>query len=735
MRSHPEFSLRVYAPAGATIRPASGHPGWAGITQRPVRLVAAGLACALLQLGCSGPQPADQMVVEPVLRFYDEFAVLPPAQRLAQGNCRLGDDIRPAFGCLSGSELLDRGKLRGIGGEDVELEFEARPRVSKDLILLRPTVITKRADGLGEPVKATVGVARGAETGASTVRGRWPHAQPSSEWQPVLLATLRVPPARQVRVSAPTRIGPGARILFSTGYDPHGTVPEAQPAALRLRVRRAPAAGASPADEEIFGSTVEPAAGIAAWQDHEIALDRLAGETVRFVFESEIVPGDRGGDLRFTLPLWGAPRLVEPRRRGSGRNVVLISLDTLRADQLGGTLDDRAIMPELDRWASGGARFSAAMSAYPSTTGSHMSLFTGLYPIAHRTVAADQRLAPTIPTLAELLALDGWATAAFTEDAMLNAGSGFSRGFDFYREFRGSSAWESAGMAREGVDAALAWLEKHANERFFLFLHTYQVHSPYLPPKEFDVFSKGDHSEAPAGVDPTTWQGTAEEERRRYSGEARYLDGVVKKLMDGLDRLGLDPSTIVVVTADHGEEFEEHGGRGHSAALYEESLHVPLVVRAPDLISPGQTVADPVSLIDVVPTLLDLLGVRAPAFLHGVSLEPAMLRGAPVPSRALFAENKPSPPFSLDNLLAARQGSSKWIFRKRDGQTTLEAYDLATDPAERHPIENPALHHKAELVAGGYMKLGGKAPPPPATPLQPVEPETRRKLRALGYVE
>ncbi len=676
------------------------------------------------------------MVVEPVLRFYDEFSVLPPAQRLVQGSCRLGDDIRPAFGCLADSALVRGGRMRGLGGEDVELEFDAYLRLAKNLILLRPTVVTKRADGLDESVKAVIGVAPGPEGGVSTVRGRWPHAELPSEAQPVLLAVFPVPPAQQVRVSSPTRIGPGARILFSTGYDPHGTVPEAQPAALRLSVRRVLAAGESPADEEIFRTTVEPAAGMAAWQDHEIALDRLTGETVRFVFESEIVPGDSGGDLRFTLPLWGAPRLLEPRRRGTGRNVVLISLDTLRADQLGGTLDDQAIMPELDGWASRGARFTSAMSAYPSTTGSHMSLFTGLYPVAHRTVAADQGLVPTIPTLAELLALDGWATAAFTEDAMLNAASGFSRGFDFYREFRGSSAWESAGMAREGVDAALAWMETHATERFFLFLHTYQVHSPYLPPKEFDVFSKGAQSEPPAGVDPATWQGTADEERRRYSGEARYLDSLVKKLMDGIGRLGLDPSTIVVVTADHGEEFEEHGGRGHSAALYEETLHVPLVVKAPDLIPPGLIVADPVSLVDVVPTLLDLLGVRAPAFLHGTSLEPALLRGAPVPARVLFAENKPSPPFSPDNLLAARQGASKWIFRKHDGETTLEAYDLATDPAERHPIEDPELRYKAEMVAGGYMRLGGKAPPPAAAvPAQIVEPETRKKLQALGYVE
>lgn len=714
------------------MRPAGGRlwTGFAGTHQAVVAALA--LLCALLPSGCA-PEPAEQTVLEPVLRFVDEFSAISPQRRLPQGRCRLGDEIRPALGCLSDSAIILPGEVRGPDAGEVEVRVRVNPDLALRSFLVRATLVEKRKDGLEDGIEETIGVTRGPALATPTVRKAWAHAPLAEDWQPALISAFPLPPSHQLRVSAPTKIAAGSRFVFSTGYDPDGRAAGAQPATMRLSLRRLSSVAGKPPEQEIFRTTVDPETNTQAWQDHSVALDAFAGETVRFVFESDIA-GDRGGDLRFTLPLWGAPRLLAPRPRGKGRNLVLISLDTLRADQLGGSLDDRAIMPELDRWAAAGVRFGEATATYPSTTGSHMSLLTGLYPIAHRTVAADQGLPPMIPTLAELLAIDGWATAAVTEDAMLNARSGFSRGFDDYREFSGSSKWESAGMARQGVDAALGWLEKHADERFFLFLHTYQVHSPYLPPKEFDVFSRSE-LEVPEGVDPASWRASAEEDRRRYSGEALYLDSLIKKLMDGLVRLGLDPSTIVVVTSDHGEEFEEHGGRGHSAALYQESVHVPLVVRAPGLIPSGRVVASPVSLVDVVPTLLDLLGVRLPAFIHGVSLEPVLVRGESVPDHTVFSENQPSPPFSFDHLLAARQGNSKWIFRSRDDQKTVEIYDLNADPAEKTSLDDRTLQYKGEMIAGGYMKLGIKAPQPAAAPAQLVEPETQKKLRALGYVE
>lgn len=220
----------------------------------------------------------------------------------------------------------------------------------------------------------------------------------------------------------------------------------------------------------------------AVWHAQSVSLRAYAGRPTSLIFESQPWPPSPAG---FSAPLIGAPMLTyrtSPRTQPT--NVILISLDTLRGDQIGARRNGRLLTPNLDAFGAQGARFEQAMTTYPSTTASHMSMMTGLYPIAHNTDHPGVSVADDTPMIAEILAGRGFATAAVTENAMLAASSGFSRGFDFYREVRDLGIAVAQGQIEKTFQSGIDWLENHQDERFFLFLHTYQVHGPYAPPPE-----------------------------------------------------------------------------------------------------------------------------------------------------------------------------------------------------------------------------------------------------------
>jgi arylsulfatase A-like enzyme len=183
-----------------------------------------------------------------------------------------------------------------------------------------------------------------------------------------------------------------------------------------------------------------------------------------------------------------------------------------------------------------------------------------------------------IPTLAELLAQHGWETGAVTEDGMLVAGAGFQRGFAYYRENKAESIWEAKGQVDVTFRHGLEWLQEHRDEKFFLFLHTYQVHSPYLPPPEYDRFKTYRDGDREVPITPQT--SGAIRGSHAYAGEVLYTDHEIGILLAGLRDLRLDERTLVVFTSDHGEEFGEHGWIGHDETVYDEVLHVPLLMRA-----------------------------------------------------------------------------------------------------------------------------------------------------------
>lgn len=350
----------------------------------------------------------------------------------------------------------------------------------------------------------------------------------------------------------------------------------------------------------------------------------------------------------------------------------------------------------------------------------------GTAPIALRVLA----VADDVPTLAERLAAQGYQTAAITEDAMLSASTGITRGFASYREIKSGIATE--GYVREVVDEALAWLERRRGERFFLFLHTYQVHGPYAPPPEYDVFRTWARDGREVEVDESTPE--VVRARLRYAGEVLYTDAQIGRLLAGLEALGEAERTIVIVTADHGEALGEHGVIGHNWYLIEPVLRVPLIVRAPGRTAPGTRIAAPASLADVTPTILELAGIEIPRAVQGQSLVPLLERPGDERflERVVYAERDTED--GSRPTVVARKGRFKWVDA---GARGMSRWDLVADPGELHPTRDPEALAEGEALLARYRtaneqlraELGIEH-----APAAPVDEATMNKLRALGYV-
>jgi arylsulfatase len=343
-----------------------------------------------------------------------------------------------------------------------------------------------------------------------------------------------------------------------------------------------------------------------------------------------------------------------------------------------------------------------------------------------------------IPTVPELLRAARFTTGAITENGWVTFDQGFGRGFDTYQENKGPDIMEPKGQADVTFATAEAWLRAHRDERFFLFLHTYQVHYPYVPPAEYaGLFAEGVDPASPPSVDAAN-----------YDREIRFTDDMLRKVFATMRELGIDDDTIVVLTSDHGEEFLEHGCIWHGEQMYEEVTRVPLMVHGPG-VPAGKRVAEPVGLIDVMPTILALAGVNVPTQVAGVSLAPALASGHAPADRRIVTESwidkyclqkhfqKPA--------FAVRQGARKLARYRRDGIFAYEAYDLDADPAERSNLYAADAATQADLrafidgweeeakaLATALRTEAGATAEPAAVP---IDDRQREKLRALGYAE
>ena len=383
----------------------------------------------------------------------------------------------------------------------------------------------------------------------------------------------------------------------------------------------------------------------------------------------------------------------------AARNVVIITIDTLRADRVGAYGYPAARTPAMDRLAREGVMFGQAFATAPITLTSHASLMTGRYPPGHAARHNGVRLDERTPTLAARLSAAGFATGAFVAAFPLDRRFGLARGFDAYGDRMPPSVNGRAVNERPGrqvVDEALAWLAQNRTRRFFLWLHLFEPHAPYGDPSDTSRVTKA-----------------------RYDDEIAEADTQAGRL---LEALGPDrTATVVVLTADHGEAFGEHGEIGHSIFLYDTTLRVPLVIAATGLPA-GRKVSEPVSLIDVAPTVLRLLGMP-PFDSDGIDLAPA-LQGAAVPARELYAETfAPLLDFGWSPLRAIRMGGWKYIAAPRP-----ELFDVAADPAEGMDT----IKTQGARAAALQDRVAHYSAPEPAIEAA-ADADTRARLQALGY--
>src|SRR3984885_13717365 len=318
-------------------------------------------------------------------------------------------------------------------------------------------------------------------------------------------------------------------------------------------------------------------------------------------------------------------------------NVILITLDTTRADRMGFLGSDRGLTPNLDVLAKHSVVFTRAYSQVPLTTPFHATLLTGTYPQFNRVEDLGTALEKDLPYLPDLLHQHGYQTAAFigSEILSLQLAPGFDRGFDLYdghfRQRRpGLDRYQTIERRAEDVaNRAMGWLSHHREGPFFIWLHFYDPHDPYDPPEPF----KSHFSSAP------------------YDGEIAYTDSVVGSLMEVLQRHGLFEDTVIAVAADHGEAFGEHGEERHGIFLYDETIHVPLLLKLPGERFGGKRVEERVALADVAPSLLDAVGLAVPSAMQGESVLPllSVTSGAGKSSSAKKASAAERPIYSETN--------------------------------------------------------------------------------------
>jgi arylsulfatase A-like enzyme len=317
-------------------------------------------------------------------------------------------------------------------------------------------------------------------------------------------------------------------------------------------------------------------------------------------------------------------------------NVIILGIDTLRPDHLGCYGYQRDTSPNIDRLASRGTLFLNNISQAPWTLPSFGSLFTSLYPHQHGVTSTLSVIRDTFPTLATIMRDNGYSTGAILNSRLFNPEFGLNRGFDFY-DAPGVNTRLADGTSRD----ALRWLDSQKGKPFLLFIHYFDPHEPYAPPAPYDtLYDPGyrgrignafhlnedfpglvaTNFEVIDWVTPEDWNHI----RALYDGEIAFTDKSLGDLMDGLKKRGLLKNTLIVFMADHGEEFHEHGGFGHGHSLYGEVIRVPLIFSLPRLIPAGQRLSQQVRTIDIMPTVLDIVGVKTQARLEGVSLLPLL---------------------------------------------------------------------------------------------------------------
>ncbi|MGA3091701.1 MAG: sulfatase-like hydrolase/transferase [Terriglobales bacterium] len=416
-------------------------------------------------------------------------------------------------------------------------------------------------------------------------------------------------------------------------------------------------------------------------------------------------------------------------------NVILITMDTTRADRMGFLGSKRGLTPNLDAMARQAAIFTHAYAQAPLTSVSHASILTGTYPQFHQVLDFPYPLANDLPYASQILRAQGYHTAAFIGSLALDptgGAPGFDRGFDTYdanfhaEDFMQKGRYQS--IERRGAEVvahALTWLREHPKGPFFLWIHLYDAHDPYEPPEPY----RTKYASEP------------------YDGAIAYVDSVVGKLLRQLKTRGLYDGALIAITADHGESLGAHGEDTHGIFLYDETIQVPLLIKLPRPglaakrstaeLSAGQRIDSRVELIDILPTLLRVTGIEIPSEVQGESLlaliEAGARKGDAAPEswrdRPAYAQaDYPHIAYGWSALQSLRTGKYLYIQAPR-----RELYDAAADPKAEHDLSSvsPAV---ASTLAGQLALLRQKTSSTRELGKPATDPDVEAKLAALGYI-
>jgi arylsulfatase A-like enzyme len=486
-----------------------------------------------------------------------------------------------------------------------------------------------------------------------------------------------------------------------------------------------------------------------AWVDQRVSLDGLAPEIARVRFRNEGTADLALSDVRITRPLGEVASFGTP-----ARNVIVLLIDTLRASKVHAYYPKtRVKTPVLDALASEGALFERPQAPENWTKPSVASVLTSLHPATHGTKEDASKLPRSALTLGEVYQKAGFKTASFIANGYVSNAFGFDQGWDHYtnyiREARSTTAATVFGEAE-------AWIEKNRDRRFFVYIQTIDPHVPYDPPDRFlkmydpapydgQVQNRRTHLMLDeAKKNPQKYRFTPRDKERLealHDGEISYHDEELGKFMAKISELGLDANTIIVVTSDHGEEFQEHGSWGHGHSVYQELLGVPLMFRWPGVIPAGQRIGPVVSTLDIGPTVLEATGLPIPEEFEGRSLLGFMRGDWPPGPYVAFSD-------FLDHRRVIRGGDWKMIIR---GNLSQVMFDLGNDYWERKELDGtdqPIVQRYLRTLHGQFLGAedrgrwladtsggaSGTKKPRLGEEKQEMTPELCRQLVALGYI-
>jgi arylsulfatase A-like enzyme len=503
------------------------------------------------------------------------------------------------------------------------------------------------------------------------------------------------------------------------------------------------------------------------WEEADVDLAAYGGRSVKLAFATSA--GEAG-----TVALWANPLLTTkaPKNRP---NVLIYMIDTERADHSSLYGYARETTPFLKKLAAQGLVFEDCQVQATWTKPSVASLLTSLYSFTHGIVNDYDTIPKGATTLAEQLRAAGYVTAGIVANPFAGRLSGLQRGFDYLSEWAVIQRYRTDAEDR-GTDSAavnkiaIPWLKQHGDEPFFLYAHTTDPHAPYRPPAEFEEkFAKPEETAEfdrtyKSLVDKREYGGGAVVSRSgclrngvnpdrfihravdRYDGEILHNDWSLAQLVNTLKQLGILNNTLIVVVSDHGEEFWEHGWTAHGQSLYQELTHGVFVMWNPKLIPTPKRVSEPVQLIDVMPTVLDLLALKTPDMVQGQSLapfakgQPFQRRGPVITSRYASPHARGFVPENGTDSIALLDANWKLIYRQKGksvGLNKVELYDRRTDRGDtndvagQHPQEVDRMMTEigrwmdAQKQIRGFLGRGAKAT---------IDQQTLDQLRSLGYL-